>query len=493
MHSNRFTLIITVVLFTMACVLLWLLMSVAYAAQSNSLTVCPAGPPDCNYAIIQDAVDAASDGDVIKIATGIYTDVHARPRRDITTTGVVTQVVYISKTVTIRGGYTAPDFLEPPNPEVNLTTLDAQGQGRVLYITGQISPTIEGLRVTRGDADGLGGGGWGSDAGGGVYVITAALTLRATQVYSNTAEGGGGLYLYQCNYATLSDNVIAENSLRHGSGNPPWAMGGGLFVLLCDNTVLRGNTIVSNTAHVEGGGIYLYAHNATIDRNSIRANSSESCGGLIIYSQGGVLNGNSICGNVAEQGSGGGLCLTNDITMTNNLIADNQASTSGCGLFITGSCRHLLHNTIARNTGGDGSGIYVTRWGTIPHTVTLSNTILVSHTIGISVTAGNTVTLEATLWGTDTWANEVDWGGPGTIITGTRNLWDEPDFLAPETGDYHIGAASAAIDKGVNAGVSTDIDGQLRPDGCFFDIGADERMTGGSCFRVYLPLIVKNR
>ena len=36
---------------------------------------------------------------------GIYTDVHARPRNDIVTTGVVTQVVYLTKTVTIRGGY----------------------------------------------------------------------------------------------------------------------------------------------------------------------------------------------------------------------------------------------------------------------------------------------------------------------------------------------------------------------------------------------------
>lgn len=64
-------------------------------------------------------------------------------------------MVYISKTVTIRGGYTTTNgFADPPNPDTNPTTLDAQGQGRVLYITGDISLTIEGLRITGGESAG---------------------------------------------------------------------------------------------------------------------------------------------------------------------------------------------------------------------------------------------------------------------------------------------------------------------------------------------------
>jgi len=43
----------------------------AGATPDGVLTVCPAGPPDCDYAVIQDAVDAAADGDIIKVATGI--------------------------------------------------------------------------------------------------------------------------------------------------------------------------------------------------------------------------------------------------------------------------------------------------------------------------------------------------------------------------------------------------------------------------------------
>lgn len=46
--------------------------------------------------------------------------------------------------------------------------------------------------------------------------------------------------------------------------------------------------------------------------------------------------------------------------------------------------------------------------------------------------------------------------------------------MDPDAGDYHITEGSAARDAGVNAGVTTDIDGQARPQGAGYDIGADE-------------------
>jgi parallel beta-helix repeat protein len=195
--------------------LLWLLGGGAPSVHADSphyvASNCAGIPAPC-HTTIQEAVDAASPGDVILVATGVYTDVHgllAPPGYPAPpASGVITQVVYISKTVTIRGGYTTA-FTDPPDPEANPTTLDAQGQGRVLYITGNISPTIEGLHITNGDATGLGSV-WGTDTGGGVYVINATVTISNNRMFSNTAQYGGGLYLHDSD-ATLSGNTFTDN------------------------------------------------------------------------------------------------------------------------------------------------------------------------------------------------------------------------------------------------------------------------------------------
>jgi len=115
--------------------------------------------------------------------------------------------------------------------------------------------------------------------------------------------------------------------------------------------------------------------------------------------------------------------------------------------------------------------------------VALTNTILVSQTVGVYVSSSNTATLEATLWG-----NEDDWGGAGTVITGTVSIQSDPAFVDHDAGDYHIGPGSAAVDAGVN----DNIDGHGRPfdgDGVdAFDIGADEYVK----WYIYLPLVLKN-
>jgi hypothetical protein len=181
--------------------------------------------------------------------------------------------------------------------------------------------------------------------------------------------------------------------------------------------------------------------------------------------------------------------LQSDATLINNLIVDNQAAISGSGIYVSGSSPRLLHNTIARNSGGDGSGLHVVEREGIWSTVSLTNTILLSQTVGITVSAGNTATLEATLWGSGAWANGEDEGGAGVILTGTRNYWGDPRFVDPAAGDYHIGPGSAAIDRGIAAGVTVDIDGDYRPVGSGYDLGADEWDVWP--YSYYFPIILR--
>jgi len=62
----------------------------------------------------------------------------------------------------------------------------------------------------------------------------------------------------------------------------------------------------------------------------------------------------------------------------------------------------------------------------------------------------------------------------GGTINHTNDYTGDPAFVNAAGGDYHIGAGSAAIDKGVDAPVIIDMDGDGRPHGSASDLGADE-------------------
>lgn len=61
---------------------------------------------------------------------------------------------------------------------------------------------------------------------------------------------------------------------------------------------------------------------------------------------------------------------------------------------------------------------------------------------------------------------------PGALVA---TVTVDPMLVSPSTGDFHLGASSAAVDHGIATSATVDIDGNTRPQGSAFDVGAYER------------------
>jgi hypothetical protein len=167
--------------------------------------------------------------------------------------------------------------------------------------------------------------------------------------------------------------------------------------------------------------------------------------------------------------------------IVNCFVVDNETTVkgppgTGSSLYVQGTTATVTHNTFARQTeasfavyAGDNS------------VVTMTNNIISNFVVGIRKPSLGTgqVTAYYTLF----WDNMFDYDpNPGVFIY--YPVYDDPGFV--NVTDYHLTAGSAAIDAGTDAGVIPDYDGDHRPAGQGFDIGADE--VG---YWVYLPLIAR--
>lgn len=357
--------------------------SVPACASLGVLYVAPAG--NCGgeipcYDTPQGAVDDALPGNEIRIAAGIYPIAAGSP-----------QIVYVDKSLTIRGGYTTADW-STPDPDTNATELTAMGQGRVMVISGTIDVTVEGLRLTFGDAEGQGEGIPGGDSGGGLYVLGATATLRHDWLLNNAAPagmalGGGGLYarestltveectimdnygswggglLVHASVATVRDCRI-ENNEAGGLGSA----GGGVAILEGSNVALYGNTINGNDATfisgAHGGGVYVQGSHATLVDNILDGNYSrrEAAGVGIVGDALAVLKGNHIT-NSDGGGNGGGLTIgwpssAEVVTLTHNVIDYNEAVMGG-GLYVEDTTTIVEGNIIAHNSSYEGGGAHL--------------------------------------------------------------------------------------------------------------------------------------
>jgi hypothetical protein len=364
-------------LFALGLLAFWLLLyentlaapaapTVRYVAAAG---LCGAVAP-C-YSHPQAAIDAASAGDEIRLAAGVFTGVSSRAG--------ATQVAFVDKSITIRGGYRVADWaLDPVN---NPTTLDAQQLGRVLCISGDVAPVIEGLRLT---------GGFAAD-GGGVYIQGAEAALRNNEVYSNTANGrGAGLYLDNSRAmltgnrihsnttggngrgggvalvnspAVLSSNVITANSAHAGGGVELANYAPGSGALLQNNTISDNTAfdyvVGATTFDGAGGGVYISGRiTDTLASNAISRNTAKRGAGLNIDNAPAVIAENDIRQNQAGMHGGGLYVQGNQPTIRNNRVLTNTATSAGGGLYLWMAGATVQDNLLQGNTGSHGGGLY---------------------------------------------------------------------------------------------------------------------------------------
>ncbi len=243
--------------------------------------------------------------------------------------------------------------------------------------------------------------------------------------------------------------VLSGFTIRNGDAD----MGGGIFGNGTYATI-RNNTITGNSAADRGGG--LFQCHGTIRDNTITGNIAFLGGGL--RGCAGMIEKNTITGNTAAD-RGGGLSSCG-ATIQNNVISGNVATDNGGGL--AGCAGTLESNTITNNSAiTEGGGLW---WctGTIRNCIVWGNTAPTGPQLQSS--------------GDPTYCCIQSWTGGGE-----GNITEDPQFVDPGHGDYHLSPGSPCIDVGMNEewmGSATDLDGNPRIINGTVDMGAYEFVRG---------------
>jgi len=224
--------------------------------------------PD-EYATIQEALDASSDGDTINISEGTYFE-----------SGLT---VYPASGVITIIGATNPDG----TPAV---TIDAQFNDVVFDCS--TNSTFENLVITRGSSNKQ------PSNGGGMFIENASPMLTNCTITNNTAMNGGGIFNDVNSSTTLTNCTLSNNGAVYWQQDNT-GQGGGISnssnstVTLVNTTIsgnsatwggaicnqgnslssLSGCTVSNNIGKISGGGIYSVMSSATLQDTTFCANS----------------------------------------------------------------------------------------------------------------------------------------------------------------------------------------------------------------------------
>jgi hypothetical protein len=288
-------------------------------AAADTISVCLDG--SCDFDDIQEAINAASDGDLITVAAGTYLE---------------DGIDFQGKEITLRG--------EQGSGGEPAVTIDAQRNGGVLNCSkGETNNTIiENIIVT---------GGF-TDIGAGLMVFHSRPTLINCMFIDNESTGlGGGVYnlngapaFYDCRFiGNTASNGGAMMTFE--SGQP-------------DHPRYERCSFEGNNAEF-GGAIYNFRSSPTFSDCAFTENSADFGGGIENYQSDPVLSGCTFQGNQATSTGGGMDNWESSPTLEDCVISNNDAAIGG-GIYNTSSSSNtsLQDSTVCGNSPDQIFGIW---------------------------------------------------------------------------------------------------------------------------------------
>ena len=452
------------------------------------------------YTDLQSALGAASAGDEIWVASGIY-----KP----TATTSRSATFQLSNGVAVYGGFDGTEtMLGERDWAMNICILSGDiGSAGVdtdnsyHVVTGSYTNStaiLDGFKIVDGRADLLpdhDGGGMYNDSGspmirniifkdcyaahygGGMYNTASSPILHFVDFLDNYSDtDGGGMYNYRFSNPILRHVTFENNSVYRD--------GGGMYnnnsSPILDVVYFRENSCTVATPALGGGMYNGESSNPQLTDVTFKGNDAEHGGGMCNFGNSNpYLDRVSFMENVAWRG-GGMYSDSSSPTLVNVLFWANEAigyNAFGGGMFNRGNMPVLVNVTFSANLADDGSGGGMNNLNSGPQ---MTNVILWGNS---AVTAGDEIN---NVSGGPSISNSIieNCGGSGAAWNpalgsdGGGNIDADPMFKNTAIGDLHIYSPSPAVENGDNtalpAGTSIDLDHYPRIYGVFVDIGAYE-------------------
>jgi hypothetical protein len=331
-------------------------------AKGDTITVGPATGWD--FQTVQEAIDAAQDGDTVLVAPGEY---------------------IITEPVTFRGkAITVKSEAGPDETTIRMSTpADINRASVVIFENTETDASVlEGFTITGGKGSRRSdpyGNRWSGPTGGAILCWEASPTIIACTIINNEGSHGSGITCLN-SHAILRDCLIAENETPVNAGGVASVSGSSLILTNC--------TIKDNSAHGFGGGLLCWDNasaslaNCNIRGNSVTGVSVHSAGyggGLSCLDDSSLILTDCYIGeNSAGMGGAGIQCYKSLVTITNCVITENSGGVIGGAMFCEQNSSATMSDCIIRGnsigTWGGGIECYLNSSLTMTNCEVISNT-----------------------------------------------------------------------------------------------------------------------